>query len=86
MGAFACAVARAVRFGCWQRLCHFFMVKMGRSPRIMCVSSYRFDSNFLFLLRMLYLPSRHLCGHRIAYPAAQGQQGDQKGEQQMAHG
>jgi hypothetical protein len=38
------------------------------------------------LLAVLYLPGRHLRGHRIAHPAAQGQQGDQKGEKQMAHG
>jgi len=37
-------------------------------------------------LVMLKLAGRHLCGHRIAHPAAQGQQGNQQGEEQMAHG
>lgn len=35
---------------------------------------------------VLQLAGRHLRGHRVAYPAAQGQQGDQDGEEQMAHG
>lgn len=35
---------------------------------------------------MLKLAGRHLRGHRVAHPAAQEQQGDQDGEEQMAHG
>lgn len=81
MGAFARVVACAVRFGRLRRFCHFFMIKMGCSRRIMYVESYRFDSNCRCLLCVLYLPGRHLRGHRVAHPAAQGQQGDQKGEQ-----
>lgn len=84
MGAFARAVACAVRLGC------ILMVKMGCSQGIVLVFSYRFDSDLLLAmllgLRVLYLPGSHLRGHRIAHPAAQRQQGDQKGEEQMAHG
>jgi hypothetical protein len=89
MGAFACAVTRAVRPGCGRRFCHFLMVKMGRSPDIVLVVSYRFGSvvvlAVLLGLRVLYLPGSHLRGHRVAHPAAQRQQGDQEGEEQVAH-
>lgn len=37
-------------------------------------------------LLMLKLAGRHLYGHCVAHPAAQEQQGDQNGKQQMAHG
>lgn len=36
-------------------------------------------------LPVLHLAGSHLRGHRVAHPAAQGQQGDQDGEEQMAH-
>ena len=86
-------VACAVRLGCGLGPGHLFMVKMGCSQGAVLVFSYRFSSavllavplDMLFGLRVLYLPSRHLCGHRIAHPAAQRQQGDQKGEEQVAH-
>ena len=94
MAAVVCAVAHAVRPGCLQRFRRFFMVKMGCSQYVVLVVSYRFGSIVLLAvllavllgLRVLYLPGRHLRGHRIAHPAAQRQQGDQKGEEQMAHG
>lgn len=93
MGAFARAMTRAVRLGRGQCFCHFFMVKMGCSQGGVLVFSYRFGSAVLLPvllavllgLRVLYLPGRHLRGHRIAHPAAQRQQGDQEGEEKMAH-
>ena len=37
-------------------------------------------------LLMLKLAGCHLRRHRVAHPAAQGQQGNQQGEEQVAHG
>jgi hypothetical protein len=89
MGAFARAVACAVRLGREQCFCHFFMVRMGCSQGAVLVVSYRFGSVVLLPvllgLRVLYLPGRHLRGHRVAHPAAQRQQGDQEGEEQVTH-
>lgn len=89
VGAFARDMTRAVRLGRGQCFCHFFMVKMGCSQGGVLVFSYRFGSVVLLAvlsgLRVLYLPGRHLRGHRVAHPAAQRQQGDQKGEEKMAH-
>lgn len=82
VGAFARAVACAVRLGClWRlwRLRRFFMARMVCRQGAVVLA--------LFLgLRMLYLSGRHLRGHRVAHPAAQRQQGNQKGEEQVAHG
>ncbi len=90
MSAVAHAVARAVRLGRGQRHGRFFMVKIGCSQGGVLVFSYRFCSAMLLAmllgLQVLHLTGRHLCGHRVAHPAAQRQQGDQKGEEQMAHG
>lgn len=65
------------------------MVKMSYSQDTILVISYHFGSvmllTMLLRLRMLYLPGRHLRGHRVAHPAAQRQHGDQKGKEQMAH-
>ncbi len=58
------------------------MVKMRLSPRFMDIISYDFCSGLL----MLQLAKRHLGRHRVAEPAAQGQQGDHEGEEQNAHG
>lgn len=78
MGVFTGAVACAVRPGRLRRRCRFFMVKMGCSQGVILVFSYHFGSAVLLAvllamllgLRMLYLPGRHLRGHRIAHPAA----------------
>lgn len=58
------------------------MVKMLVSPRFMGVGSYEFRSGLL----MLQIPGGHAGRHRIANPAAHGQQGDHEDEEQMAHG
>ena len=84
MGVTTRTVARAVRLGRRQRLFRFFMIKMGCSQGGVLVFSYRFGSAVLGLC-MLYLPGRHLRGHRVAHPAAQRQQGDQQGEEQVTH-
>ena len=59
-----------------------FMIEMGLSPRFMGVISYDFYSGLL----VPQLGQCHLGRHRVADPAAQGQQGDHEGEEQKTHG
>lgn len=74
-------MADAVRHwlnGCQPRGC---MVKMAASSRCMGVGCYHFCSD----LEMSRLGRCHVGRHHVADPAAQWQQGDHEGEDQVAH-
>jgi len=66
-----------------QRLGFCVVVGMGRVHGFMHM--IRLDCG-LRLLMMMKLAGRHLRSHRVTHPTAQRQQGDQEGEQKMAHG
>ena len=59
-----------------------FMIETRFSPHFMGVISYCFCS----VLLVLQPGQCHLGRHRVADPAAQGQQGDHEGEEQKTHG
>lgn len=63
------------------------MTQMAFSAHVMGGSSYCFCSGVICgaMLPVLCMGGSHLCRHRIAHPAAQGQQGDHEGEKQVAH-
>lgn len=66
-------------------LCCCFTIKMARSPRNIIMSSYDFSSARNLVRYRWGGSGRHSGCHRITHPAAQRQQNDHDGEDQLTH-